>query len=141
MRHITEEGLEFIKGFEGFSAKMYLDLVGIPTIGYGHTKQPLPDSVTEEEAEELLRQDVEAAERAVLRLIKVPLSDGQFDALVSFTYNLGGGALQRSTLRQKVNRGEHEDAAGEFLKWTRAGGRTIKGLVRRRQAESIMYGG
>ena len=79
------------------------------------------------------------AERAVLRLIKVPLTDGQFDALVSFTFNLGSGALQRSTLRRKVNREEHEEVPAEFMRWVWAGGRKLKGLVRRREAESIRY--
>ena len=79
------------------------------------------------------------AERAVLRLIKVPLTDGQFDALVSFTFNLGSGALQRSTLRRKVNREEHEEVPAEFLRWVWAGGRKLRGLVRRRAAESVLY--
>ena len=79
------------------------------------------------------------AERAVLRLITVPLSDGQFDALVSFTFNLGSGALQRSTLRRKVNRQEYEDAALEFGKWVWAGGRRLKGLINRRKAEAALF--
>lgn len=79
------------------------------------------------------------AERAVLRLISVPLTDGQFDALVSFTFNLGAGALQRSTLRRKVNREEHEDVPAEFLRWVWAGGRKLNGLIRRRRAEATLY--
>ena len=68
-----------------------------------------------------------------------PLTDGQFDALVSFSFNLGSGALQRSTLRRKVNREEHADVPPEFMRWVWAGGRTLKGLIRRRQAETILY--
>ena len=90
-------------------------------------------------AEELLRQDAQIAERAVLRLINVPLIDSQFDALVSFTYNLGCGALQRSTLRRKINREEHAEVPEQFMRWVWAGGRKLKGLVRRRAAESDLY--
>ncbi|QNQ61407.1 lysozyme [Brucella sp. 6810] len=75
----------------------------------------------------------------MLRLISVPLTDGQFDALVSFTLNLGAGALQRSTLRRKVNRGEHESVPAELMKWVRAAGKRLPGLVRRRSAERVAY--
>jgi lysozyme len=95
--------------------------------------------ITPEQAEALLRQDVQTAEQAVLRLITVPLTDGQFDALVSFTFNLGAGALQRSTLRRKVNRGDHAAVPAEFRKWVWAGGRKLQGLVRRRKAETKLY--
>ena len=90
-------------------------------------------------AEELLRRDVETAERAVLRLIRVPLEDGRFDALSSFAFNLGSGALQRSTLRRKVNRGEHDAVPAEFGRWVWAGGRKRRGLMRRREAEAALY--
>ena len=95
--------------------------------------------IDEAQAEELLRQDAQIAERAVLRLINVPLTDGQFDALVSFTYNLGGGALQRSTLRRKINREAHAEVPEQFMRWVWAGGRKLKGLVRRRKAEVTLY--
>jgi lysozyme len=80
-----------------------------------------------------------SVERAVLRLITAPLSNGQFDALVSFTFNLGAGALQRSTLRRKVNREEHTDVPAELMKWVWAGGKKLNGLVKRRKAESMNY--
>ena len=89
----------------------------LSTIGYGHVVKDDEDfsaGIDETQAEELLRQDAQIAERAVLRLINVPLTDGQFDALVSFTYNLGGGALQRSTLRRKINREEHGEVPDQF---------------------------
>jgi lysozyme len=89
----------------------------------------------------ILRNDVRVSERPVLRLIRVPLDDGQFDALVSFTFNLGAGALQRSTLRRKVNRKEHGEAALEFRRWIWAGGQKLKGLIRRREAEASLYTG
>ena len=84
-------------------------------------------------------QDAQIAERAVLRLINVQLTDSQFDSLVSFTYNLGGGALQRSTMRCKINREEHTEVPEEFMRWVWAGGLKIKGLVRRRAAETGLY--
>ena len=142
MRHITQNGLDLIKRFEGFSRTVYFCPAGYPTIGYGHVVKDDEDfsaGIDEAQAEDLLRQDAQIAERAVLRLINVPLTDGQFDSLVSFTYNLGGGALQRSTLRRKINREEHGEVPEQFMRWVWAGGRKLKGLVRRREAEAINY--
>ena len=144
MRQVTEEGLNLIKRFEGFSHTIYTCPAGYPTIGYGHVvlaheQDQFATGVTQAEAAELLRRGVRIAERAVLRLISVPLTDGQFDALVSFAFNLGAGALQRSTLRRKVNRGEHEGVPEELMKWVWADGRRLPGLVRRRRSESILY--
>ncbi len=144
MRHVTQEGLSLIKRFEGFSPTIYLDAAGLPTIGYGHLLRPgeaeiFGRGISHEAAIALLIKDVEVAERSVLRLITVPLTNGQFDALVSFTFNLGGGALQRSTLRRKVNREEHDDVPAEFLRWVWAGGKKLRGLVRRREAELLVY--
>ena len=142
MRNITQNGLDLIKRFEGFSRTVYFCPAGYPTIGYGHVVKDDEDfsaGIDESQAEELLRQDAQIAERAVLRLINVPLTDGQFDALVSFTYNLGGGALQRSTLRRKINREEHAEVPEQFMRWVWAGGRKLKGLVRRRAAEGGLY--
>lgn len=135
------EGLEFIKDFEGCKLEAYQDVVGVWTIGYGSTGAHVTPGlvITQPEAEELLVQDLVRFERGVARLITVPLAQKQFDALVSFAFNLGNGALQRSTLRMKVNREEHWDAAGEFNRWVYAGGRKLRGLVRRRQAEAMMY--
>ncbi len=144
MRHITQAGIDLIKRFEGFSPTVYICPAGYPTIGYGHVVKPqereqFAGGITTAQAEALLRQDVQTAERAVLRLITVPLTDGQFDALVSFTFNLGAGALQRSTLRRKVNRGDHANVPAEFRKWVWAGGRKLEGLVRRRKDEAYVY--
>ena len=97
------------------------------------------NGISEAAGEALLIKDVLLAEQAVCRLINVPLTNGQFDALVSFTFNLGSGALQRSTLRRKVNREEHEEVPDQFMRWVWAGGRKLKGLVKRRQAEGILY--
>lgn len=118
--------------------------VGNPTIGYGHLVRDLEQDryqqgITEQEAEDLLRRDVQGAERAVLRLIDVPLTDGQYDALVSFTFNLGAGALQRSTLRRKVNREAHAEVPAQLMRWVWAGGKRLRGLELRRRTESLHY--
>ena len=144
MRHLTGDGLALIKRFEGFKPEIYICPGGWPTIGYGHVvrndeRERFTDGIDEATAEDLLRRDVETAERAVLRFIRVPLEDGQFDALGSFTFNLGAGALQRSTLRRKANREEHGAVPAEFGRWVFAGGHKLKGLVRRREAEAELY--
>jgi len=142
MNRISEAGLNLIKGFESFQPKAYLCPAGYKTIGYGHvikSHERLPELLTKSEANELLLYDVAAAERAVQRLVGVQLLGCQYDALVSFTFNLGSGALQRSSLRRKVNREEHNEVPRELMKWVRAGGRILKGLVLRRQAEGWLY--
>lgn len=148
MRKVTQEGVDLIKHFEGFSAKPYLCAAGYPTIGYGHLMQGLNPSalkdgtlptLTRGEAEEILRKDLRSAEASVLRLTHRPLADNQFNALVSFVFNLGGGAYQASTLRRKVNAGLDDEVPGQFLRWCYAGGRKLPGLLRRRQAEASMY--
>lgn len=142
MRHITQKGIDLIKRFEGFSPIVYICPAGYPTIGYGHLvreAEKYEQGITQAEAEDLLRRDVYAAENAVLRLIDVPLTDGQFDALVSFTFNLGAGALQRSTLRRKVNRQAHGEVPEQFMRWVWAGGWRLPGLVNRRTSEASHY--
>ena len=144
MRHITKDGLSLIKRFEGFEPHIYKDAAGYPTIGYGHLLRAgeaefFKNGISEAAGEALLIKDVLYAEQAVLRLIKVPLTDGQFDALVSFTFNLGSGALQRSTLRRKINSEEHDEVPQQLMRWIWAGGRKLRGLVRRRKAEAVLY--
>ena len=138
----SKAGTNFIKGFEQLKLVPYKCSGGWWTIGYGHaiskTEKPYWE-VTEEMAEWFLEKDVAKSEGAVDRLIRVSLTQNQFDALVSFTFNLGGGALQRSTLRQKLNRGEYDEIPDEFMKWVRAGGFVLKGLVRRRTAEGRIF--
>lgn len=102
-------------------------------------REKFTNGITEPDAKILLQEDVGIAERGVLRLISVPLTDGQFGALVSFTFNLGAGSLQHSTLRSKVNRQEHEEVPVEFMKWVWGGGRKLAGLIKRRGEESILY--
>ena len=144
MRHITKQGLTLIKGFEQFVPKIYICPAGYPTIGYGHVvdkheRDAFKDGIDEEKAEDILLRDLRVAEYAVLTWVNVPLTDGQFDSLVSFTFNVGSGAFQRSTLRQKVNREEHGEVPYEFSRWVFAGGRKLKGLVIRRALEAKLY--
>ena len=138
---IPQQAIDLITRFEGCRLKAYRDDgYGIITIGYGHTKNVnLGDIITESQALEFLQQDLQVAARAIARLITVKLTDNQLSALLSFTFNLGSGALQRSTLRMKLNRGEYKDAADEFLKWASAGGKQLKGLMLRRQAERNLF--
>ena len=146
---VSPAGLSLIKHFEGFSPKIYICPAGYPTIGYGHVVLTWQRSayqsreISEDEATALLRADVAIAERSVGSLITAPLTQGQFDALVSFTFNLGGGALQSSTLRRKVNRKEYDAAAKEFSKWVFGGRppRRLRGLIERRSAEAGMFSG
>lgn len=144
MRNINQEGLDLICKFEGFSPNIYICPAGYPTIGYGHVvkeyeRKKLKNGISEATALQLLQVDAQIAQQAVLRFITAPLTDNQFNALVSFTYNLGAGALQRSTLRRKVNAHEHEDVPQEFKKWVWAGGRKLEGLIKRRNFEAAIY--
>ena len=135
-------GLELIERFEGFSPMPYRCPAGLWTVGYGHLIGPgevFDAGISREEARVLLQQDVRQAEAAVARLVPLPLQRGQFDALVSFTFNLGAGQLQMSTLRRVVLRGEHARVPQQLMRWVYAGGRKMPGLVRRRAAEAELY--
>lgn len=135
-------GLAIIQHFEGFAAMPYRCPAGYWTVGFGHLIQPGEDfshGISRAQAERLLLADVAVAERAVWRLITVPLNSNQFSALVSWTFNLGGGALQRSTLRRRLNRGDYDGTPAQMLRWNKAGGRVLAGLTRRRQAEAALF--
>ena len=138
---ISTQVIELIKHFEGFRSKVYLCPAGYKTIGYGHVllEKDKFQEVNSIEAEELLIQDLNKAAISVINNISIMLTQGQFDALVSFTFNLGGAALQRSVLRQKINRQEHQEVAKEFMRWVYAGGVILAGLVKRRALEVEMY--
>src|SRR5271154_299976 len=134
-KQITENGLNLIKKYESFYADPYRCPAGFLTIGYGHMirKNELFNSpISMDKALELLKKDVEISEKAVMHQISYLLNDNEFDALVSFTFNLGSAQLQRSTLRMKVNRGDILGASKEFLKYVFAGGRKLHGLILRR---------
>jgi lysozyme len=128
-----------VKQFEGFSAKPYKCPAGVWTIGYGHTHGVTmgTDSMTERDAETLLRNELDRFATHVNDLVNVPLTQNQFDALVSFHYTTG--ALGKSTLLTKLNQGFYEPAAKELLRWTRAGGKVLGGLVKRRGAEMSLF--
>jgi lysozyme len=142
---INKETLNLIKEFEGCELKAYKDAVGVWTIGYGHTAaagNPKPVSgmvITAKQAEDLLLKDLVKYENAVKKYVKVPLTDNQYGALVSFTYNLGEGNFSKSTLLKKVNAKDFAGAANEFAKWNKAGGKVLNGLTRRRAAEAALF--
>ena len=144
---LGSKGLELIKSFEGFYSKPYLDPIGIPTIGYGATYYPNKKKVTmkdkpltEKEASDLLKEMMVTYENDVKRLVKRELNQNQFDALVSFTYNLGSANLGKSTLLKKVNANPCDKTIkDEFLKWNKAGGKVLNGLTIRRNAEAELY--
>lgn len=140
---ISQNGIDLIKRFEGFSPTAYLCPAGVWTIGYGHTAGVSEgDSIDGDTAEDYLREDLTSAEGAVEKYVKVPLKQWQFDALVSFTFNLGAGNLYSSTLLKKVNRNPDDPSIRqEFEKWVYADGRVLQGLVDRRKAEADMYFG
>lgn len=139
-------GIDIIKSFEGFSPTVYRCPANVPTIGYGATWDfdgsrigMDHEPITEEQGEALLAHELHGVEKAVGKLIRAELTQNMFDALVSFTFNLGSGNLQASTLRKKINRGDYEGAADEFPKWRRAGGVILAGLVRRRAVERALF--
>jgi lysozyme len=140
-RFTNQKGIELIKHFEGFKREPYICAGGYLTIGYGHKLLPSDPykNITPQKAHQILENDLRKMERSVLKYINVEINDDQFAALVSFTFNLGPAALQRSVLRQKINYGYYDDAAEEFLKWIYAGGRKMMGLVRRRQVERDLF--
>lgn len=145
MMQTNARGLDIIQHFESFRPEPYLCPSSVWTIGYGTTVingepvNPDEDTITENEACELLVHDLRATEIQVFHLVKVPLNENQFSALCSFVYNVGSGNFAASTLRSKLNRGDYEGAANEFWKWRRGGGKILKGLVRRREAEKLLF--
>ena len=137
----SKNGLLMTEKFEGLRLKAYQDQGGVWTIGYGHTGPEVRQGmeITQLEAENLLIKDVEIAENFVNYFVKVHLNQNEFDALVDFTFNLGGGNLQKSTLLRLVNAGKFAEAAGEFHKWDKCCGIPLAGLLRRREAEATLF--
>ena len=137
---ISLEGLSLIKKFEGCRLKAYYCSGGVLTIGYGHTggvKET--DVITQEEADKLLKGDILKFEQYVSDNVKVDLDQSQFDALVAWTFNLGPGNLRESTMLKKLNNQEYESVPFEMRRWNKAGGKTLDGLIRRREAESLLF--
>jgi lysozyme len=154
---VSQKCIQQIKLDEGVRNKPYQCPALLWTVGVGHVIDPhhakvpfadrktlpIPDGwnrvLSSDEIDEILRKDLARFEAGVLRLIKVKLTQGQFDALVSFSFNVGLGNLQNSTLRMKVNREDYAGAAEQFLVWTKAGGKVLPGLVKRRTHEKEMF--
>jgi lysozyme len=154
---VSAKCIQQIKLDEGVRSKPYQCPALLWTVGVGHVidptharvpmanrkELPIPPGwdrvLSAEEIDDILRKDLARFESGVLRLIKVPMTQGQFDALVSFSFNVGLGNLQNSTLRMKINRGDYEGAAEQFLVWTKAGGKVLPGLVKRRTHEKEMF--
>lgn len=143
----SQKGLDLIKEYEGLRLNAYLCPAKVWTIGYGHTSAAGAPAVrrgmkiTKARAEEILRADLAKYEAGVLAAVSVPITQGQFDALVSFAYNCGVGALRKSTLLKRVNAKQFDRVPAEFMKWTRGGGKELPGLVRRRRAECALWRG
>lgn len=158
---VSIEAIKEIEEFEGTGTKkgdryyVYLDPISLPTIGIGHllTEEELRTrtisingvpvryefGLTKQQMEDLKIQDLDEAGRQMMRLVKVPLNQFQYDALTSFCFNLGQGNLGKSTLLRKLNNNDYKGAAAEFLKWNKAGGKVLNGLVRRREWESKWF--
>ena len=144
---LDKKGLDLIKEFEGLKLKPYLCSAKVPTIGYGNTfyennvKVKMSDSpITKQRAEDLLKINADRFASKVVNLIKKPITQNQFNALVSFAYNVGSGALASSTLLKKVNVNPNDATIkNEFLKWNKAGGKVIQGLTNRRIKEAELY--
>lgn len=140
---ISPKGLAVIKQFEGLRLTAYKCPAGVLTIGYGSTGNHVKPgmTITEQEAERLLLDDLARFEVGVQEVIKQPLTQGQFDALVSFSFNVGLGALRESTLAAKLKAGDVTGSANEFARWNKAGGKVLPGLVKRREAERALFVG
>lgn len=143
--HVSPSGVDLICNFEGLRLKAYDDGVGVWTIGYGTTKYPngirvkKGDTCTLDQAKAYMQNDLKAFEQTVNSAVKVPVSQNQFDALVSLAYNIGSTAFKNSTLVKRLNEGNYKAAANQFDVWVNAGGKRMQGLVNRRAAERTLF--
>lgn len=139
--NISQQGLDLIKNFEGCKLVAYRDSIGIPTIGYGHIEGvQMGDMITQSRADQMLRDDLSEKVNGVNDLLrKAVVTQGQFDALVSFAYNCGINNLRTSTLLRMIKQGNALEASDQFLRWDKAGGMKLAGLTRRREAEKQLY--
>lgn len=139
---ISIEGLSLIKKFEGMELEAYKCAAGVWTIGYGHIKDVKEgDVITKAEADEMLVHEIEEYENYVNTAVTVPLSQCQFDAIVSWVFNLGNGNLRASTMLKVINSGDHAGVPAQIKRWNKAGGKVLEGLIRRREAEALLYEG
>ena len=139
---ISEKGTKLIRDFEGFRTHAYQDAVGVWTIGYGHTKGVHENMIiSAAQGEQMLLEELKEYENYVDELVHVPLHQYQYDALVSWVYNLGPTNFKSSTLLRKLNEGKYEEVPAEIRRWDKAGGKKLEGLTRRRNAEAEMFEG
>ena len=138
----SQEGISLIKSFEGCELTAYRCSANVPTIGYGHTAGVSDgDTCTQEEAESMLAEDLVEFEDYVKKYVETDLQQNEFDALVAWTYNLGPKNLSESTLLKELNAGNLEEVPRQMKRWNRAGGEVLDGLIRRREAESLLFKG
>ena len=136
------KGIELIKHFDGCELEAYHCAAGVPTIGYGHIKGvQMGDTITQEQAEEMLVEELNEYEGYINNMVTVELNQNQYDAMVSWVYNLGGGNLKASTLLRVLNQGEFDGVPAQIMRWNKAGGKVLEGLTRRRQAEADLFSG
>ena len=136
------EGLALIKKFEGLELEAYKCAAGVWTIGYGHTKDVQPGDVwSESHADHMLEVELEEFEAYINDNVTAPLSQNQFDALVSWVYNLGPANLKASTMLKVLNSGDYEGVPAQIKRWNKAGGKVLEGLIRRRKAEALLFVG
>ena len=139
---ISAEGLALIKKFEGCELEAYQDAVGVWTIGYGHIKGVKEGmTITKQQAEEMLLEELVEYENYVLEAVNHQLDQCMFDALVSWTYNLGPSNLNSSTMLKVLNAGDYDAVPEQIKRWNKAGGKVLQGLVRRREAEALLFEG
>lgn len=142
---ISNKGISLIEEFEGKRLRAYDDGIGVFTIGIGTIRYPngkkvqKGDVITEQQAQEFLLHDLKNFEKVINDVVKVPLTQNQYDAIVSLTYNIGSAAFSKSTLLRKLNARDYKGASEQFLVWNKAGGKVMRGLMRRREAERNLF--
>ena len=138
----SSEGISLIQKFEGCELEAYQCSAGVWTIGYGHTKDVVEGmTITKEQAEQMLVDELHEYENYINEYVTVALSQNQFDALVSWVYNLGPANLKASTMLKVLNSGKYEDVPAQMKRWNKAGGKVLEGLIRRREAEACLFKG
>ena len=139
---ISGEGLALIKKFEGCELESYRCSANVVTIGFGHTRTAKEGmTITREEADMLLEEDIRSFETSVLSLVEVDLKQCEFDALIAWTFNLGAGNLKSSTLLKRINAKDWNDVPHQIKRWNKAKGTVLQGLIRRREAEALLFQG
>ena len=138
--HISDEGFDLIKHFEGCELEAYKCAAGVWTIGYGHThKVKEGDTCSQADADRILAEDLEEFEGYVQEAVNVPLKQNEFDALVAWTYNLGPSNLRSSTMLKRLNDSRFDQIPSEMRRWNKAGGKVVNGLIRRREAGALLF--